>query len=90
MARPENLIAYGKPDAAALAAAYGYGISRNHAFIDGNKRTGFVAVELFLSLNGYELQAADTDCVLTMLRVSSGELEEEQFAEWIRSHAAKR
>ena len=55
LGRPQNLAAYEAPDAAALAAAYGWGISRNHPFIDGNKRTGFVAAELFLSLNGYEL-----------------------------------
>ena len=66
LAKPLNLAAYGEADAAALAAAYGYGISRNHAFIDGNKRTGFVAAELFLRLNGYKLTATDTECVLTM------------------------
>ena len=65
LARPLNLAGYGEPDAAALAAAYGYGISRNHAFIDGNKRTGFVAAELFLRLNGYQLTADDADCVLS-------------------------
>lgn len=90
LARPENLASYGKPDAAALAAAYGYGISRNHAFIDGNKRTGFVAVEVFLELNGHGLEAADTDCVLTMLAVASGEMSEEAFAQWIRDHAVPR
>ena len=90
LARPENLAAYGKPDVAALAAAYGYGISRNHAFIDGNKRTGFVAVELFLELNGHGLEAADADCVLTMLAVASGQMSEEEFSDWIRSHAVKR
>ncbi|RZJ08992.1 MAG: type II toxin-antitoxin system death-on-curing family toxin, partial [Haliea sp.] len=89
LARPENLASYGKPDAAALAAAYGYGISRNHAFIDGNKRTGFVAVELFLELNGLGLEATDTDCVLTMLAVASGDMSEEAFAQWIRDHAVQ-
>ena len=61
LARAPNLAAYGQPDAPALAAAYGYGISRNHPFLDGNKRTGFVATELFLQLNGLELTAADAD-----------------------------
>lgn len=84
LAKPENLACYGEPDVAALAAAYGWGISRNHAFIDGNKRTGFVAVELFLALNGHSLHATDTDCVLTMLGVSSGEITEAKFAGWIR------
>lgn len=89
LARPQNAALYGSPDAADLAAAYGYGISRNHAFIDGNKRTGFVAIELFLSLNGYELVADDTDCVLTMMAVAAGELSEEELASWIRQHALK-
>ena len=59
MARPQNLAAYGEPDAAALAAAYGFGLAKNHAFVDGNKRTAFVALELFLELNGFVLAADD-------------------------------
>jgi len=90
LARPVNLDAYGAPDAPALAAAYGYGISRNHAFIDGNKRTGFVATELFLRLNGYQLVADDADCVLTMLAVASGDLAEDAFAAWLRAHTVTR
>lgn len=87
MGRPQNLAAYKTPDAAALAAAYGWGISRNHPFLDGNKRTGFVAAELFLNLNGYELIADDADCVLTMLSVAAGDLTEDAFAAWLRQHA---
>lgn len=90
LARPINLAAYGDPDAPALAAAYGYGISRNHAFIDGNKRTGFVAAELFLRLNGHQLVADDADCVLTMLAVASGDISEDAFAAWLRAHTARR
>jgi death-on-curing protein len=90
LSRPENLAAYGKPDVADLAAAYGYGISRNHAFIDGNKRTAFVAVELFLELNGFGLAADDAACVMIMLAVASGEIPEAEFAAWIRTHADKR
>jgi len=86
LARPVNMAAYGTPDASALAAAYGYGISRNHAFIDGNKRTGFVAAELFLRLNGYQLVAKDADCVITMLAVAAGDLTEDAFADWVRVH----
>ncbi len=86
LARPTNLALYGDADVAALAAAYGYGISRNHAFIDGNKRTGFVAVELFCALNGQELIANDAACVLTMLAVAAGEITEDAFADWIRAH----
>jgi death-on-curing protein len=85
--RPVHLAAYGEPDTAALAAAYGYGIARNHPFVDGNKRTAFVATELFLALNGVALTAGDVDCVLTMLKLAAGELEEEQFAQWIRDNA---
>ena len=88
MARPQNLVAYGKPDIADLAAAYGYGLARNHPFIDGNKRTAFVAVELFIALNGRRLRADDVDCVLTMLSVAAGALDEAAFAAWIRSKSA--
>lgn len=90
LARPQNLAAYGEPDVAALAAAYGVGLARNHPFIDGNKRTAFVAVELFLALNGHRLTANDTDCVLTMLAVAAGDLDEPGFAAWLREHVAKR
>ena len=90
LARPENLAAYGEPDAAALAAAYGWGLARNHPFVDGNKRTAFVAAELFLMLNGHELAADDAACVLTMLAVASGDMSEDAFAAWIRSHLLPR
>ena len=86
LAKPENLAAYGNPDAAALAAAYGYGISRNHAFIDGNKRTALVAAELFLQLNGWCLVVDDADCVFTMLAVATGDITEDAFADWLRLH----
>lgn len=90
LARPQNLAAYGEPDASSLAAAYGYGISRNHAFIDGNKRTGFVAAELFLRLNGFLLNADDADCVMTMLAVAAGDLTEDEFAGWLRKNIVSR
>ena len=90
LARPENLAAYGAPDAAARAAAYGWGLARNHPFVDGNKRTAFVATELFLMLNGLELIADDAACVLTMLAVASGEMAEDAFAAWIRGHLQPR
>ena len=90
LGRPNNLAAYSNPDAAALAAAYGYGISRNHPFIDGNKRTGFVAAELFLQLNGYTLDADDASCVITMLGVAAGDLGEDDFAAWLRQHSTRR
>ena len=84
LARPKNLAHYGEPDVAALAASYAYGLAKNHPFIDGNKRTAFVATELFLELNGHRLEASDPECVLTMLALASGGLDESAFAEWLR------
>jgi death-on-curing protein len=89
MSRAQQLAAYGDPDVADLAAAYAYGISRNHAFIDGNKRTAFVVLELFLNLNGHALAADDAGCVLTMLAVAAGEMAEPELAAWIRQHAVQ-
>jgi death on curing protein len=86
LARPKNLAAYGDPDAAALAAAYGFGLAKNHAFVDGNKRTALVALELFLAINGFELTADDRQCVMVMLSVASGAFSENELAEWIRKH----
>jgi death on curing protein len=88
LARPVNLAAY-NPDAdlAALAAAYAFGIARNHPFIDGNKRTAYVAMELFLIDHGMLLTAEDGDAVLTFLALASGELTEEALADWIRRNA---
>lgn len=88
LARPQQIATYGQPDVAALAAAYGFGLARNHPFVDGNKRTAFIAIELFLALNGHELQASDLDCFTTMLALAADELSEEALAGWIRAHAA--
>jgi len=90
LAKPVNLAAYGDPDAADLAAAYGFGLARNHPFVDGNKRTAFVAVELFLALNGWTLTASDADCVMTMLSLAAGELDEATFAAWLRDRSTRR
>ena len=87
LARPLNQVAYGEPDAATLAAAYAFGIARNHPFIDGNKRTAFVCAELFLALNGYQLQAEDANCVSTMLALAAGEISEAEFAAWLRTNS---
>ncbi|WP_077035429.1 type II toxin-antitoxin system death-on-curing family toxin [Pelomonas sp. KK5] len=89
LARPRQRASYGTPDAADLAASLGFGIARNHPFVDGNKRTAFVAAELFLVLNDLALDASDADCVLTMLAVAAGEMEEEAFATWIRARIVK-
>jgi death on curing protein len=90
LARPQNLEAYGQDiDAATLAAAYAFGIARNHPFLDGNKRTAFVVMELFLNLNGWALEADDHDCISTMLSLASGELKEQDLAEWLRRHLVR-
>jgi death on curing protein len=90
LARPLNLVAYGKPTLEELAAAYGVGIAKNHAFVDGNKRAAFLAVGLFLAINGFRLTATQVDATLTMLGVAAGDMPEAEFAAWIRSHITKR
>lgn len=86
LAKPQQLAAYGEPppDAAALAAAYGYGIAHLHPFIDGNKRSALVATESFLMLNGLVLGADDFACVDVFLALAAGELSEAELAIWIR------
>jgi death-on-curing protein len=84
MARPLNLASYGEPDAAALAAAYAFGIARNHPFVDGNKRTAAVIGETFLALNGYRLAASDAELVVAIVALAAGELSEDELAEWFR------
>jgi len=90
LARPLNLAAYGQPDHAELAASYGVGLAKNHAFVDGNKRAAFLAVGLFLALNGFRLHATQADATLTMLDVAAGVLGEAGFAAWIRTHSVPR
>lgn len=80
----------GKPDFADLAASYGLGIAKNYPFVDGNKRAAFLAVGLFLYLNGYRLRASQAEATLTMLALAAGDITEAEFAAWIRDHAAKR
>lgn len=88
MARPQQLAHYGDPDAAALAAAYAYGLARNHPFIDGNKRIAAVVSETFLLLNGYILGATDAELVVAFLDLAAGSLSEEELADWFRQHLA--
>jgi death on curing protein len=85
LARPENLAAYGEPDIAALAAAYGFGIARNHPFLDGNKRTSYVVTVVFLRLNGQDLEADEATKLQTWLDLAAGELTEERLTVWLRS-----
>lgn len=86
LARPQNVLAYAQPppDLAALAAAYAYGIARNHPFVDGNKRTTLVAARTFLLLNAVNLEANQDEKYLTFLQLAQGTLTEEQLADWIR------
>lgn len=87
LARPRNQYAYGETSIARLAASYAFGLSRNHPFLDGNKRTSLVVAELFLALNGLELAVSDAECVTTFLALAAGDLTEEELAGWIGSHA---
>ncbi|MDP3227220.1 MAG: type II toxin-antitoxin system death-on-curing family toxin [Acidovorax sp.] len=92
--RPQNIVAYADadspPDVAALAASYGVGLAKNHPFVDGNKRAAFLAVGMFLYLNGLRLQATQADATLTMLAVAAGDITEEAFASWLREHTVAR
>lgn len=89
--RPRNLASYGdpEPDLPALAAAYAFGLARNHPFIDGNKRTAFVVCRAFLILNGCDLAATREDKYATFLALANGELTDEQLADWIRGHTVE-
>lgn len=90
LARPLNLVAYGSPDIADLAAAYAYGLAKNHPFVDGNKRAAFLGAGLFLALNGYRLTASQVDATRTMLALAAGEIDEATFAHWIRDNTRPR
>lgn len=87
--RPLNLAAYGEPDAAALAASYAYGLTRNHPFADGNKRTCWVVARLFLADNGYRLRFDPADAVRTMESVAAGTVTESELATWFRQRILK-
>jgi death-on-curing protein len=87
LARPVNKHAYeGCTDLAALAAAYGFGLARNHPFVDGNKRVAFLSVGVFLAINGYRLSATPVEAIDAIMALAAGSMEEAQFAAWIREH----
>jgi death-on-curing protein len=86
LARPEMKASYGDTHLPLLAAAYAFGIARNHPFIDGNKRTAYVAMELILGRNGYVVTADDQDATTTFLRLAAGDMTEEDLAGWIEAH----
>ncbi|MEA3015306.1 MAG: death on curing protein [Sphingomonadales bacterium] len=84
LARPINSWLYGEPDMAAVAAAYAFGLARNHPFVDGNKRTAWVLARLFLRLNGAELRFDPADAIRLMLALAAGEIDEAALADWFR------
>jgi len=85
--RPKNLLAYEEASLLRLAAAYAYGLARNHAFTDGNKRTSAVVTELFLALNGMSLLASDEELVLMWLAIADGTRDEFAIAAWLEQHS---
>ena len=86
LARPRQIRAYGKLDLCALAAAYAYGLVRNHPFVDGNKRVAFMVAYVFLARNGRRLVAPEADATAMMMALAAGETDETAFAAWLRDH----
>ena len=86
LARPINKFAYGETEVVALAAAYGFGIARNHPFVDGNKRTALAAMIVFLGLNGIDLDAPQEAATAVVLSLAAGEFAEDDLARWIADH----
>lgn len=90
LARPQQKWNYdGRADVALLAAAYAYGFVRNHPYRDGNKRIGFLVLITFLGINGHELDATDAEVVDMFVALASGDVSEEQLADWVRAHAIR-
>ena len=88
LSRPENAYHYSdpKPGTAELAAAYGFGLAKNHPFNDANKRTVLIAIRLFLKLNGYDLAATPEDKYMTIIRLAASDISEDELAQWIRKN----
>lgn len=89
LARPRNLLTYGKPDAAVLAAAYAFGLAKNHPFVDGNKRMAAIISRLFLRVNGHDVRVTESAVVVTFLALAAGNLSEEELAQWFRDHLVR-
>jgi len=89
LGRPENLWHYAKPGVFELAASYAFGLVKNHPFIDGNKRLGFVTAALFVELNAFRLGATEVDVVLWTLALAAGELSEVDYAAWLSSNSKR-
>jgi death-on-curing protein len=89
LARPENLFHSGKPTSFDLAACYGFGLVKNHPFVDGNKRIGFAAAVLFLEINGYRFRATEADATVRTLALATGDMDEAAYAAWLKSNSRK-
>jgi death-on-curing protein len=90
LGRPQNLFAYAKPTLFDLAASYAFGLVKNHPFIDGNKRTGFIVAITFLELNGFRFGAGEVDATLRILALAAGEMNEKQCSEWMKANSKRR
>ncbi|TNJ36410.1 type II toxin-antitoxin system death-on-curing family toxin [Chlorobaculum thiosulfatiphilum] len=90
LARPKNQASYGEPSVFDLSAAYAYGIIRNHPFVDGNKRTGFLASYVFLNINGWQLSASEVESVHAVLALAAGEIDEADFSSWLKTRSVIR
>ncbi len=91
LARPQNLLAYNpEADLFDLAASYAFGLGRNHAFIDGNKRAACLSIGVFLRINGYDLKADQVDAIETIMALAAGKIDEKDIAAWIRKNASER
>ena len=88
LARPRNLLAYGQPTLPELAASYAFGLVKNHAFMDGNKRIGFLAATLFLELNGLRFSATEADAVIQTLGLATGDISEAEYASWLAENSS--
>jgi death-on-curing protein len=89
LVRPRHRFAYGKRNVPELAAAYAFGLVKNHPFLDGNKRIGFAVAVLFLELNGLEFTATEVDAVLQTLALAAGALDEAGYANWLRQNSRR-
>jgi death-on-curing protein len=86
---PENLFAYGEPTRFELAASYGFGLVKNHPFVDGNKRIGFAVAALFIELNGYRFVASEADVVVRTLGLAAGPIRESDYAAWLKANSRR-
>jgi death-on-curing protein len=89
LGKPLNLFAYGKPSVLELAASYAFGLVKNHPFLDGNKRAGFIAAVTFLQINGWRLEASEVDATIRTLALAAGEMSEADYADWLEANSKK-